>query len=117
MIGVIAHQRRKVKRDRESCLTLLKKIAIAFIGFFGSSEAAELAHRPEPATVHRLVNAPRVGRFSRLTQVARRIEIGNAVNGVDLVDGNTRYRCEDALANIPGHAVIIGAKADKPLFL
>jgi hypothetical protein len=47
MIRVVAHQCRKMKCNREARLPLLEEIPIAAIRFFGRTEAAELAHRPE----------------------------------------------------------------------
>jgi hypothetical protein len=58
------------------------------------------------------VDAARVGGLARLSKIPSRLELRDAFCGVDLLDRYGRYRREDALSDIFGHAVIIGAKAD-----
>ena len=50
-IGVIAHQRRHIERDRKPVLPLLEQKMIALVGLLGVAEAGELAHRPEPVAI------------------------------------------------------------------
>ena len=59
VIGVVAHQRRHVERGREAGLAVLEQVAEALVRLLGGAEAGELAHRPEPAAVHRRVDAAR----------------------------------------------------------
>ena len=59
MVGVVAHQRRHVERRREAGLPVLEQVAEALVRLLRRPEAGELAHRPEPAAVHRRVDAAR----------------------------------------------------------
>ena len=61
IIGVVADLRRQVEGDGESGLALLEQEAIPLVGFRGRAEPRVLAHRPEPAAVHVLVDAAREG--------------------------------------------------------
>ena len=58
-VGVVAHQRRHVERGREPGLPVLEQVAEALVRLRRGAEAGELAHRPEPAAVHRRVDAAR----------------------------------------------------------
>ena len=59
MIRVVAHQRRHVERGREAGLPMLEQVAEARVRLLRRAEAGELAHRPEPAAVHRRIDAAR----------------------------------------------------------
>ena len=59
MVGVVAHQRRHVEGGREAGLPVLEQVAEARVRLLGRAEAGELPHRPEPAAVHRRVDAAR----------------------------------------------------------
>ena len=65
MIGVVAHQGGQVEGGGETGLTLREEIAETLIGVLGGSEAGELTHGPEAPSMHRGVNATRVGRLRR----------------------------------------------------
>ena len=71
MVGVVAHQRRQIERDRKPGLALRKQIAEALVGIFGGAETGELPHRPEPAAMHGGMNAAGVGRFARKPKLLR----------------------------------------------
>ena len=74
-IGVVAHQRRHVERDREPVLTLLEQEVIAFVGLLGVAEAGELAHRPQPVAIPVGMNAARIRILAGPRQIARQIEV------------------------------------------
>ena len=59
VVGVVAHQRRHVERRREAGLPVLEQVAEARVRLLRRAEAGELAHRPEPAAVHRRIDAAR----------------------------------------------------------
>ena len=59
VVGVVAHQRGHVKRRREARLAVLEQVVEALVGLLARAEAGELAHRPQPPAVHRLVDAAR----------------------------------------------------------
>ena len=59
VVGVVAHQRRHVERGRQAGLPVVEQVAEALVGLLGGAEAGELAHRPQPAAVHRRVDAAR----------------------------------------------------------
>ena len=53
VVGVVAHQGRHVEGGREPGLAVVEQVVEALVGLLGGAEAGELAHRPEPAPVHR----------------------------------------------------------------
>ena len=59
MIGVVSHQRGEVERHRQPGLPALEQEFVAPVGVLGRAEPGELAHRPEPAPVHRGMDAAR----------------------------------------------------------
>ena len=61
VVGVVAHQRGHVERRREARLAVLEQIVEALVGLLARAEPGELAHRPQPAAVHRLVDPARIG--------------------------------------------------------
>jgi hypothetical protein len=61
VVGVVAHQRGHVERRRQAGLAVLEQVAEALVGLLARAEAGELAHRPQPPAVHRLVDAAREG--------------------------------------------------------
>ena len=69
VVGVEAHQRRHVERDRQAALAVLEQEPVSRVRLGGRSEPGELPHRPQPPAVHRRVHAPRervlAGRPSR----------------------------------------------------
>ena len=70
MVGVVAHQGREIERDREPGLSALEQELVALVGVLGGAEAGELAHGPEPAAVHRGVDA--AGERELARQLSRR---------------------------------------------
>ena len=65
VVGVEAHQGRHVERRREAGLAVVEQVAEALVRLLGGAEAGELAHRPQPAPVHRRIDAARVGVLAR----------------------------------------------------
>ena len=57
VVGIEAELGRQVEGDAQAGLALVEEIAIAGVGFPGGAEAGVLAHGPEPAAVHRRVDA------------------------------------------------------------
>ena len=83
VVGVEAHLRRQVERDREAGLALVEQVAEALVGVLRASPAGVEPHRPEPAAVHARVDAAgerdtrRAGRCGRVLidgTVERRVE-------------------------------------------
>ena len=90
VIGVVAHQRRHVERRRQPRLAVLQQVVEALVGLLGRPEARELAHRPQPASIHRRVDAPRERVLARAAdRRGVRWEVGL---GVERPDGNARHR-------------------------
>ena len=56
-VGVEAHLRRQVERDRQAGLALIEEVAEPAIRLGRRGEAGVLAHRPQPAAVHRRLDA------------------------------------------------------------
>ena len=55
VVGVEAHQRRHVEGRGQPRLAVIEQVAEALVGLLDGAEAGELAHRPEPAAVHRRI--------------------------------------------------------------
>ena len=70
MVGVEPHQRRHVECGREPGLAMVEQVAEALVGLLRRPEAGELAHRPQPAPVHRGIGAARVGVLAGIAEVA-----------------------------------------------
>jgi len=69
-----------------------EQVAEALVRLFGRAEARELAHRPEPAAVHRLVDPTREGELARRAEVllvGERDAVGR-VERLDLDAGDRR---------------------------
>ena len=75
VVRVVAHQRRHVERRREARLAVLEQVAEALVRLLRRPEAGELAHRPEPAAVHRRVDAARERIRARPAEVALVVEL------------------------------------------
>ena len=82
MIGVVAHERRKVERHREPRLSVCQKKLVALVRVTRASEARELAHGPQAAPVAAGVDASRVRIEARHTE-RRRVSFGGVQRSVD----------------------------------
>src|SRR5437667_8337429 len=86
MIRVITHQGREVKRYRQTRLAVVQKIMETFVGIRGGSEAAELPHRPQAASIHLRIDAARVGRDARIREIVFVVEIVKVFRRVQLIN-------------------------------
>jgi hypothetical protein len=75
VIRVVAHQRRHVEGRREAGLAVLEQVAEALVRLFGGAEAGELPHRPEPASVHRRVDAAGEREDAGVSEVAVGVDL------------------------------------------
>ncbi len=75
VVGVVAHERGHVERGREPGLPVLGEVAEALVRLLRRAEAGELAHRPEPAAVHRRIDAARERILARIAEVARVVDV------------------------------------------
>ncbi len=75
VVRVVAHQRGHVERRREARLPVLEQVAEARVRLLRRPEAGELAHRPEPAAVHRGIDAARERIRARPAEVAVVVEL------------------------------------------
>ncbi len=57
VVGVVAHQRGHIEGGGEPGHALLEEVLEALVGVRRRAEAGELPHRPEPAAVHRRLDA------------------------------------------------------------
>ena len=76
VIAVVADLRRQVERDAQAADALRQQVAIALVGFGRGPEAGVLPHRPQPAAIHRRLDAAREGKFAGKGKVALGIERG-----------------------------------------
>src|SRR4029077_8504834 len=93
MIGVVAHERREVECYRQTRLAVLEQEFVALVRVFGAPEARELAHGPEPATVHGRVDPARERILTRPAQRATCVEavtreVVRRVDGLALVSAH-----------------------------
>ena len=88
VVGIVAHQRRQIEGHREAGLALLQQIVIAAVGLLRRGESGELPHGPQPPAVHGLVDAARVRKLARRSQIAARIEIPQLFRPVKRLDGH-----------------------------
>ena len=96
-VGVVAHLGRQVEGDRQAGLALLEQVAEA-LGWsrLGGREAGVLAHRPEPAPVHRRLDAAGERELARPAEVAVLVEAGHVGRRVQVADLDARARLERA---------------------
>jgi hypothetical protein len=90
IVGVQAHERRHVERDRKAGLAMLGQEAVPGVRLRRRAVAGELAHRPEPAPVHRGVGAAgeREGaRFSELLVRLPTVEVARPDDRRDRLTG------------------------------
>jgi hypothetical protein len=91
VIGIAAHERRKVEGHRQSGPPCRNQILVSLIGFLGCAEAGKLPHRPELAAVARRVNATRIRELSGIGEIAvvvERRDVGGGVKALDRPAGN-----------------------------
>jgi hypothetical protein len=93
-IRVVPHQRGHVEGRRQSRLAVVEQVAEAQVRLLGRAEARELAHSPQPAAIHRAVDAARVwkltGKPDRFVGIDG--EIGLGVQRLDRLAGDGRER-------------------------
>src|SRR2546425_542923 len=82
VVGVVAHERRKVERHREARLAVVEQELVALVRVFGRAEARELPHRPQPAAVHRGMNPAGERKLAGLPQLARDVEAAEILRPV-----------------------------------
>ena len=98
VVGVAAHQRRQVEGDRQPAAAVLEQVLEARVRLGRAAVAGELAHRPDPAAVHRLVDAARVRVLTGVAEVALVVEPGDVRRPVHRLDRAARDRGEPRLA-------------------
>ncbi len=90
MVGVVPHQRRHVERGREAGLAVVEQVPESLVRLLGRAEARELPEGPQPAAVHRRVDAARVRVLARESRVFL-----DVVRGVERVYLLARDRREE----------------------
>ena len=66
MVRVVPHLCRQIEGDAQAADALRQQVAIAAIGFLRRREPVVLPHRPEPASVHRWLDAASEGKLAWL---------------------------------------------------
>ena len=95
MVGVVSHERGKIERNGEACLTLLQQVLVALVRLFRGGEARELPHGPEPRPVHGRVWSARerikTWKPDGVLVVGVRVgAVERSVEGLDLTSRNRR---------------------------
>ena len=112
MVGVVAHQRRQIERDRESATTVFEQIFVALVGFFGRREAREHAHGPQLAAIAGGMNAARVRRLSGIAEVFVVVPISGKVGlRIETSNGNVGNSAEAGVAVFV--EISTGGRADR----
>ena len=62
VIRVVAHLRRQIEGDAQAADALRQQVPVALVGFRRRSEPGVLPHRPQPAAVHRRLDAAGEGK-------------------------------------------------------
>ena len=75
MVRVVAHLRRQIEGDAQAADALREQIAVARVRFGGGAEPGVLPHRPQPAAVHRRLDAARERELAREVRARRRSPI------------------------------------------
>ena len=83
MIGVVSHLRRQIECHAQPADAVGEQVAIAGVGFFRGAEARILTHRPQPAAVHRRLDAAREWKFAGKSEFGCRIPIDEVVGSVE----------------------------------
>ncbi len=90
MVGIVAVERRHVKRRREAGLALREQIFEAFIGILGSTKTGEHTHGPGLGAIHRGLYAACIGILARQVKVATIIQRGVILRRIDALDRHAR---------------------------
>src|SRR5258708_28663729 len=69
MVGIVAHQRGKIKGEGESATAAGQQIFVTLVRGLRRGEAGELAHGPEPAAIPAGVNTARIGRLAGISEI------------------------------------------------
>ena len=112
-VGVVAHLGRQVEGDRQPGLALLEEVAEAPVRLLGGREAGVLAHRPEPAPVHRRLDAAGERVLAGPAEVAVLVEAGRVGRRVQVADDDPRRGLE-RLAALGGAPERLGADGLAP---
>ena len=70
VIGVVAHLGRQIEGDAQAVDPLSQQVTEALIRLGGRAKPGVLAHRPQPAAVHRRLDAARERKFAGETELA-----------------------------------------------
>ena len=92
VVGVVANLRRKVEGHREAGLALVEQVAVATVRLLGVTETGVLSHRPEPAAIHRRLDAAGERKFARVSELRRVAPIGKFIGRVECVDQRSGAR-------------------------
>src|SRR5882672_4924534 len=102
MVSVVTHQGRHVEGGRKPVLPLAEQKVKSLVRIFSETEARELAHRPQPPTIHRPVYSPGVW---ELAGIAERVVVatGYVVGRVERIEFHIRHgrKSNRTLARFP----------------
>src|SRR6266852_3094537 len=91
MVGVVAVLRRQIEGDIDTREAVIQHVAEAAIRLFSGPEARVLAHRPQPAAIHRRIDSACEWKLAGEPDVALIIEAdaGQVRGGREAVSGRT----------------------------
>jgi hypothetical protein len=92
-----------MKCDRQAGLAVLQEVVKSLIRVGSGAETAELAHRPEPASIHRGIDAACVGRLAGITKVLGVVEVPNVIRRVQTLYRNAGNGREQSIADVFRH--------------
>jgi hypothetical protein len=93
IVGVQAHQRRKIEGHTQPCLAVFQQIFEPSIRVLGCPVSGKLSHGPEPAPIHGGIDPARIGKLTRSAEIgfgSRVLEIVLGIESADLQSGQGR---------------------------
>ena len=94
LVGVVAVQSRHVEGDAETRLAVRDQVLEPPVRVLGAPVAGEHAHRPQPAAVHRRMNAAGEGELAGLPEALAPCFAGEVERRVQALHGSARRRHE-----------------------
>ena len=92
VVRVVAHLRGQIERDAQSGHALRQQVPVPLIRLGGGAEPGVLPHRPEPAAIHRRLDATRERKLAGLAEVPIGIPVGEIGRNARRINHIRQYR-------------------------
>ncbi len=84
VVGVVAHLRRQIEGDAQAVDALREQVAVARVRLGGRAKPGVLPHRPQPAAIHRRLDAAREREFAGEAELGHWVSDRGLSSGVAL---------------------------------